>query len=174
MKKIMIFSMILAVGTAVFCGCGDSSSVSSSETSETSEIEYMRVGAECYGFIDIPDTWDVYTDEEITEANLLQYSDSDGSSIVTMKYYDDDDDMDAQQYALNMWSLLEDSIDDLTSTIVELDGTKAYQLSGYMDDAGKAMVCWLLDGSDGYTHVLTIETAEFNLLQICETYSISE
>jgi hypothetical protein len=88
-----------------------------------------------------------------------------------MQFYDD---TDAVTSAMNLGTMLEDSVDNLSSAVVEFGGVKAYQLGGYAVDSERIMVCWLFDGDDNYTHVVSIESNDEQILALCDTYMLDE
>lgn len=141
------------------------------DSSESNEREYVRGGAENYGFIDIPSDWVTFTEEGMEDEGMVQYSDVNGESVITLQYYDD---VDAETAATNVYVTLEESAENLTAAMVELDGYEAYQVYGYMPDTNEILVCWFFDGDDGLMHYLAIEGTDMELFDLSETYSVNE
>ena len=163
------FLAILLCCAAVCCpmwSCKDKSGQSHTESSV--QLECKRVGQPKYGYIDIPVYWKGYVDEAVSDADVIQFSDANGTNIITMKYYTD---TDAQTLTLNMWGMLESSVNELTSAIVEIDGIKTYQLYGTVPEIGKIMAMWILDGSDGLTHCITIEGTQREVFDLADTFN---
>lgn len=157
MKKLLI----IAAACVLLFGC------EGKEDSSFSGFSVKRVGEENYGFIDVPENWELYEDEVLKDGNVIQYTDPDGYNVITMQFFDDSD---AVTSALNLGTLLEDSVEELTSAVVEFGGCKAYQLGGYAVDSRRIMACWIFDGNDGYTHVVSIESNDESVLALCDTY----
>ncbi|MCD7891759.1 MAG: hypothetical protein LUG26_08495 [Ruminococcus sp.] len=169
MKKLLIVPALCVL----LWGCGsDETSVASDTTADASEdFEVKRVGEKLYGYIDVLEDWDLYEDEALAGEAAIQYTDPDGYSVITMQYYDD---TDALTSTMNLGTLLEDSVEELSSAVVELGGYKAYQLAGYATENERIMACWLFDGDDGYTHVVSIESNDEQILALCDTYALDE
>lgn len=167
MRKFLSILLCCAVILTPLCSCGSSGSKGKSAESAAESTVYKRVGADKYGYIDVPESWIDYTDTSFTDASLLQFSDKDGISIITMQYFKD---TDAQNCTFTMGSTLEKSIPELSSAVVEINGTKAYQLYGYAPDVEKIFACWILDGSDGLTHCITVEGVKQDVFSLPETY----
>lgn len=158
MKKLLI---AFAACILLF-GCGDNE-----DSSSYAGFSVKRVGEENYGFIDVPENWELYEDEALKGSSVIQYTDPDGCNVITMQFFDDSD---AITSAMNLGTLLEDSVEELTSAVVEFGGCKAYQLGGYAVDSQRIMACWIFDGDDGYTHVVSIESNDESILALCDTY----
>lgn len=157
MKKLLIIS----AACALLFGCGGK------EDSSSSGFSVKRVGEANYGFIDVPENWELYEDEALEGSDVIQYTDPDGLNVITMQFYNDSD---AVTSALNLGTLLEDSVENLSSAVVEFGGCKAYQLGGYAAESQRIMACWIFDGDDGYTHVVSIESNDESVLALCDTY----
>ena len=164
MKRICIIPM-LCLFFAILCSCGNK------EISSEADFSKKRVGEEKYGFIDVPEDWDLYEDENLENNNVIQFTDPDGYSVITMQYFSDSD---AVTSTMNLGMMLENSVEDLTSEVVEFGGVKAYQLAGYAIESERIMICWIFDGDDGYTHAVSIESNENSIFELCDTYLLSE
>ena len=166
MKKFLavLFSGIMLLMS--LCGCGKDESSSSQ-----AELVCKRAGEEKYGYIDIPEEWEPYTDDSLADQKLIQYSDSQGLGIVTLQYVKD---TDAQSFTLNLWGMLEESVQEPTSAVIEINGVKTYHLYGYVPDIQKIMGCWVLDDEKGVTHCITIECAESRYFELADTYRFDE
>lgn len=167
MKKIITLLFCGVLLSSAAYGCGDGSS--SSEYTPITETK--RVGEPKYGFIDIPKYFDVYTDEAAAQQGFLQYSDSRGANIISLAYFTD---TTAQDLTLAYWNSLEPQVTNLTSAIVEINGTKTYQLYGVLPDMGKIMALWVLDGEDGVTHCITIEGTDRAVFDMPDTFKPTE
>lgn len=142
-----------------------------SDAATEAESEFMRIGEEKYGYIDVPTTWVTFVEQGLENENLLQYSDVSGESVITLQYSGE---VDAETAATNVYYMLEDTSEDLTAAMVELDGYEAYQVYGYMPDTGEILVVWCFDGDDGLMHYLAIEGTSISLFDLSETYSLYE
>ena len=147
-----------------------------SESSEDSyesdsETEYQRIGAENYGYIDVPADWVKFNEIGMSDAEMIQYSDITAQSVITLQYYEG---VDAETAASNVYVSMEGQCEGLTAAMVELGGYEAYQVYCFYPDSAEFLVCWLFDGDDGYTHYLAIEGTDMSVFDLSETYSLYE
>ncbi len=162
MRKISCLTVCCMVLIIILCGCGKA------DESQSSSQAMKRVGAEKFGYIDVPEDWEEYVpDEDDPDESMIQYSDPSGTDILTLVYLEN---TDAQTYSLQLWDRFYGNIKNLTSDIVDINGTKTYRLSGYSEDTGKVLFCWVQDGSDGYTHCVSIEGLEQETFMISNTF----
>ena len=163
------------------CGCGknqgeDSSSAAFSETEKTedssildffkgkdeasSKEKTMRVGADLYGFVEVPEDWKEYTDSQVTAVSgraVKQFCSADGSLIVTLNYADGSQ-TDAQAAATSCWVQMEqDGAQNIQGATVELAGCKAYQVYGYYAGDDVMLVIWVFSDKEGRLHYISAE-----------------
>lgn len=133
--------------------------------------EFQRVGAENYGYIDIPSDWVEFNEIGMADAEMLQYSDITGQSVITMQYFEG---VEAETGASNVYAALEGNCDGLTAAMVEIGGYEAYQVYCFYPDTAEFLVCWLFDGDDGFAHYIAIEGTDMGVFDLSETYSLYE
>lgn len=167
MKKFTAVILCCLMLICAVCGCSEKSG-GSADSEASSVTACKRVGQSQYGYIDIPEDWSEHIDETASASGMLQYSDAAANNIITMQFFTN---TDAQTTALNMWGLLESSVQNLTSAIVEIGGVKTYQLYGAVPDIGKIMALWILDDTSGITHCITIEGTREEIFDLAETFA---
>lgn len=147
--------------------------------SENNELEVtytgdtQEIGADSFGFMQVPRDWvsfkELGADDSVP---LYQYSSPDQVSVVTMSYVEN---TDAKTLAdIYYQSMSADKVDGLTGATVTLDGKEAYQVYGYYTDANKVLVAWVFDGEDGFTHSLTIESQDYDIISLSGTYTLNK
>lgn len=167
MKKLLMISASFILSSSILFSCGSSNEKSISEV----QFDTKRVGEEKYGFIDVPDNWEQVEDTQANGNNVIMFNAPDQSSIITMQYLKD---TDAVTSSMNLGMMLDETLTDLTSAACEFSGTKAYQLGGLDSETGRIMACWLFDDERNLTHVVSIESSDENILQLCDTYMLDK
>lgn len=151
----------------------DNNESESSNANESEDVKTMRVGAEKYGYIDVPEGWVPFTEEGHEDAGLFQYSDLMVNSIVTLNYFED---ITAEQAMNNLYANMseDETASDLNVSTVEIDGKEAYQILTHYTDDNTTFAVWLLDGDDGYMHYIAIEGNTPEVFNYYETYKVNE
>ena len=136
--------------------------------------ERMRVGSKEYGFIDVPVNWGRFKEEGVPEGQMLQYSNSVGSEVITMTRYQY---MVPQQVADKVYDMLEaDPNAEITgSRRCEIEGRSAFRVDcKYKDDLGQEMTVWTVQGDDSYTYYLAIEYLDPAVFELARTFSLEK
>lgn len=119
----------------------------------------VRVGAENYGFIDVPDTWVTFTDEKaasLSGLSVKQYSDASGKNIITLNCSESQ--TDPKSAASSCWNQMEqEGASDIHGATVTLDGCETYQVYGYYADEDIVLVIWIFFDDDGMLHYISAE-----------------
>jgi hypothetical protein len=139
----------------------------------------MHVGAEGYGFLDVPDTWKEFTDPDVSSVSGLdvkQYSDAEGKMIITLNYASDPQ-VDAKSAASSCWTQMEqEGAENIQGSTVKLDGCTAYQVYGYYTSDDVMLVIWVFTDSDGLLHYISAEGPIDNVMDsvsiVEDTYSV--
>lgn len=167
MKKILMTTISCILLSSVLFSCGSKNEDSISEV----QFNTKRVGEEKFGYIDVPDNWEQVEDTQSNGNNVIMFNAPDQSSIITMQYLRD---TDAVTSSMNLGMMLDETLTDLTSAVCEFNGTKAYQLGGLDSETGRIMACWLFDDEKNLTHVVSIESSDEAILQLCDTYMLDK
>lgn len=146
------------------------------ETEETQTEEMQTVGTETFGYISIPSTWVKFKD--LDGGTDFQYSNIDGTAIVTMNLFDDaglsEDqkaDLDAKTAASSVWMNLEaNGVTDIEGASVMLGNYEAYQVYGAFssEDQGLAsfIVCWIFEDENGNFHYISAEAPMESVMDV--------
>lgn len=109
----------------------------------------VRTGAENYGFVDVPNTWVTFTDQEtasLSGLSVKQYSDAAGKNIITLNCSESQ--TEPKSAASSCWTQMEqEGASDIHGATVTLDGYESYQVYGYYADEDIVLVIWIF--SDG-------------------------
>lgn len=119
----------------------------------------VRIGAENYGFIDVPNTWVTFTDEKaasLSGLSVKQYSDASGKNIITLNCSESQ--TDPKSAASSCWNQMEqEGASDIHGATVTLDGCEAYQVYGYYADEDIVLVIWIFSGDNDMLHYISAE-----------------
>ncbi len=151
--------------------------IESDEETDNGELEVTYTGAtkeigdEKFGYMQVPENWCIFEDIGVENTTpIYQYCSPDRESIVTLSYFEG---MDAELIANAYYQgYSEDDVEELTAATVMLDGKTAYQVYGYFTDINKTMVTWVIDGDDGLTHSLSIESQDYDIFSLSGTYTL--
>ncbi len=128
--------------------------------SDYDSMDMKFVGEDYYGWVEVPSDWVNFRDIN-PEVTALQFSNPEGTSILTLDVILDSSGLTTEQMASNIWDGLEgDGVDDVVGAEVLLGGYDAYQLYGsYIDSHSEPaiIVVWLFPDSIGVNHYVAIE-----------------
>lgn len=125
------------------------------------------IGSGEFGYVSVPDNWVEF--RELDGGTDFQYSNSSGTSIITLNVFSDEglteeqkDQLDADAVASSVWYNLENNeVTDLVGAKVTLNGYDATQVYGYFvnEDHGlpSVIVCWIVEDEQGAFHYISAE-----------------
>lgn len=107
--------------------------------------ELQQIGDEEHGYLKIPAAFKEYHEEGVE--GLLQYASEDGSTIVTLQYYEK---TPYTTVANNFRYYLEsqENFEGLTGATVTINGYDALQLYGHYSTDNSFLVVWLIQNPD--------------------------
>jgi len=113
----------------------------------------QRVGAEHYGFVDIPDTWVPWV-EIGGDGSLVQYADPDSTDVQTVLTLNvgDNPDADLEMIATAIYDNIESGGADAGATWVEFAGFEAIEIYGIYPD-GTVLVSWIFQNDDNLNYI---------------------
>lgn len=129
----------------------------------------QTVGSEKFGYVTIPGSWVKFTDVE--DNTDLQYSNPEGTSIITLNVVSLDDIWEEESYDVTLDSIAEsiyynlqnNDVFDLQTSDTSFGPYNAVQIEGsfisedYSLDS--SLVCWIFQSSDGVYHFTAAEAA---------------
>lgn len=135
--------------------------------SDAGEEGMQVVGNETVGYVSVPDTWVKFTD--LDGGTDFQYSNIEGTAIITMNIFDTKGLSDEQKAALDtrsaassVWYNLENNdVTDISGATVKIGTYDALQVYGSFtsEDHGLAsyIVCWIFEDENGIMHYVSAE-----------------
>ena len=137
------------------------------------KVNYMEVGKEKYGYISLPDTWQL--DEEKTEnLNIMKYYKDDNSLLM---YYVENSSVSAEESAYRIYDYYkEDGDKDMKIIIVKVDNYDAYQISGYIEEEGIYYVAWIFTDENNTLHHIEfcLDKKDNNIFKLIETFKLEK
>lgn len=134
------------------------------------KVNYMEVGKEKYGYISIPDNWNLYSDDE----RIVYYN---GNNTLVLDYRDlnEEENVTIESIYSNMYQdLYSESDEELKSIKVKVNDYDAYQISGYSDEA--YYVIWLFEDENNIVHYVEFDSDRKNndIFKLIETFKLEK
>ena len=134
------------------------------------KVNYMEVGKEKYGYISIPDNWNLYSDDE----RIVYYN---GNNTLVLDYCDlnEEENVTIESIYSNMYQdLYSESDEELKSIKVKVNEYDAYQISGYSDEA--YYVIWLFEDENNIVHYVEFDSDRKNndIFKLIETFKLEK
>ena len=134
------------------------------------KVNYMEVGKEKYGYISIPDNWNLYSDDE----RIVYYN---GNNTLVLDYQDlnEEENVTIESIYSNMYQdLYSESDEELKSIKVKVNDYDAYQISGYSDEA--YYVIWLFEDENNIVHYVEFDSDRKNndIFKLIETFKLEK
>ena len=149
------------------------------KSSEVSTDERQIVGNDTVGYVSVPNTWVKFMD--VDGGTDFQYSDANGTAIITMNIIDDTGlsesqkaEMDLESVATSVWYNLEKSgVIEIEGAKVNLSTFEARQVYGFFksEDAGLAscIVCWIFKDENGVLHYVSAEAPVESITEVVDS-----
>jgi|GEM_PF-2923821 len=136
------------------------------------EVETQRIGAEKYGYINIPASWAEHYDPN-SSPDAIQYTNGAGA-VITLNLLENA--IDPKTTIANLVQFHEENgAIEVTTAETTLAGDSVQQLYSFYSEAGIYLVTWIWNGSDGVTHYVCAEGTAMDMMNavamIEETYS---
>lgn len=134
------------------------------------KVNYMEVGKEKYGYISIPDNWNLYSDDE----RIVYYN---GNNTLVLDYQDlnEEENVTIESIYSNIYqNLYSESVEELKSIKVKVNDFDAYQISGYSDEAYYAI--WLFEDENKIVHYVEFDSDKKNndIFKQIETFKLEK
>ena len=134
------------------------------------KVNYMEVGKEKYGYISIPDNWNLYSDDE----RIVYYN---GNNTLVLDYCDlnEEENVTIESIYSNIYqNLYSESDEELKSIKVKVNDYDAYQISGYSDEA--YYVIWLFEDENNIVHYVEFDSDRKNndIFKLIETFKLEK
>lgn len=134
------------------------------------KVNYMEVGKEKYGYISIPDNWNLYSDDE----RIVYYN---GNNTLVLDYQDlnEEENVTIESIYSNIYqNLYSESDEELKSIKVKVNDFDAYQISGYSDEAYYAI--WLFEDENKIVHYVEFDSDKKNndIFKQIETFKLEK
>ncbi len=157
---ICILVGILLIALIVFFVVKNNNGTDPKPDDGTVELDTRVVGNDTFGYVTIPSDWLKFQDVNVNQG--LQYSDKDGTYIITLDAVSTEQ-LDAKTYAAGVAGKLEaEKVSQLTNATVNIAGHTAYQVYGYYEELDIWLVVWCFEAEDGNTHYIGIEGPDPN------------
>lgn len=134
------------------------------------KVNYMEVGKEKYGYISIPDNWNLYSEDK----RIVYYN---GNNTLILDYRDlnEEENVTIESIYSSMYQdLYSESDEELKSIKVKVNNYDAYQISGYSDKA--YYVIWLFKDDNNIVHYVEFDSDRKNndIFKLIETYKLKK
>lgn len=134
------------------------------------KVNYMEVGKEKYGYISIPDNWNLYSDDE----RIVYYN---GNNTLVLDYQDlnEEENVTIESIYSSMYQdLYSENDEELKSIKVKVNDYDAYQISGYSDEA--YYVIWLFEDENKIVHYVEFDSDRKNndIFKLIETFKLEK
>ena len=134
------------------------------------KVNYMEVGSEKYGYISIPDNWNLYSNDE----RIVYYN---GNNTLVLDYQDlnEEENVTIESIYSNIYqNLYSESDEELKSIKVKVNDYDAYQISGYSDEAYYAI--WLFEDENKIVHYVEFDSDRKNndIFKLIETFKLEK
>ena len=134
------------------------------------KVNYIEVGKEKYGYISIPDNWNLYSEDK----RIVYYN---GNNTLILDYRDlnEEENVTIESIYSSMYQdLYSESDEELKSIKVKVNNYDAYQISGYSDEA--YYVIWLFKDDNNIVHYVEFDSDRKNndIFKLIETYKLKK
>ncbi len=129
-------------------------------------VKTKRIGSVQTGYVDVPDSFVKFINDEILSNGTIQYSDISTKNIITLQYVEASY-MDATTSACNMYEkFINDPMvmkESIVKARVLLGGCEAYQVYCYYPLDDTYVITWSFNSpSDNFTHYVAVEFTSDN------------
>lgn len=134
------------------------------------KVNYMQVGKEKYGYISIPDNWNLYSEDK----RIVYYN---GNNTLVLDYRDlnEEENVTIESIYSSMYQdLYSENDEELKSIKVKVNDYDAYQISGYSDEA--YYVIWLFEDENKIVHYVEFDSDRKNndIFKLIETFKLEK
>lgn len=134
------------------------------------KVNYMEVGKEKYGYISIPDNWNLYSEDK----RIVYYN---GNNTLVLDYRDlnEEENVTIESIYSSMYQdLYSENDEELKSIKVKVNDYDAYQISGYSDKA--YYVIWLFEDENKIVHYVEFDSDRKNndIFKLIETFKLEK
>ena len=134
------------------------------------KVNYMQVGKEKYGYISIPDNWNLYSEDK----RIVYYN---GNNTLVLDYQDlnEEENVTIESIYSNIYqNLYSENDEELKSIKVKVNDYDAYQISGYSDEA--YYVIWLFEDENKIVHYVEFDSDRKNndIFKLIETFKLEK
>lgn len=134
------------------------------------KVNYMEVGKEKYGYISIPDNWNLYSEDK----RIVYYN---GNNTLVLDYRDlnEEEGVTIESIYSNIYqNLYSENDEKLKSIKVKVNDYDAYQISGYSDEA--YYVIWLFEDENKIVHYVEFDSDKKNndIFKLIETFKLEK
>lgn len=134
------------------------------------KVNYMQVGKEKYGYISIPDNWNLYSEDK----RIVYYN---GNNTLVLDYQDlnEEENVTIESIYSNIYqNLYSENDEKLKSIKVKVNDYDAYQISGYSDEA--YYVIWLFEDENKIVHYVEFDSDKKNndIFKLIETFKLEK
>lgn len=134
------------------------------------KVNYMEVGKEKYGYISIPDNWNLYSEDK----RIVYYN---GNNTLVLDYRDlnEEENVTIESIYSSMYQdLYSENDEGLKSIKVKVNDYDAYQISGYSDKA--YYVIWLFEDENKIVHYVEFDSDRKNndIFKLIETFKLEK
>lgn len=134
------------------------------------KVNYMEVGKEKYGYISIPDNWNLYSEDK----RIVYYN---GNNTLVLDYQDlnEEENVTIESIYSSMYQdLYSENDEELKSIKVKVNDYDAYQISGYSDKA--YYVIWLFEDENKIVHYVEFDSDRKNndIFKLIETFKLEK
>lgn len=134
------------------------------------KVNYMEVGKEKYGYISIPDNWNLYSEDK----RIVYYN---GNNTLVLDYQDlnEEENVTIESIYSNIYqNLYSENDEKLKSIKVKVNDYDAYQISGYSDEA--YYVIWLFEDENKIVHYVEFDSDKKNndIFKLIETFKLEK
>lgn len=134
------------------------------------KVNYMEVGKEKYGYISIPDNWNLYSEDK----RIVYYN---GNNTLVLDYRDLNEEENVTKesiYSSMYQDLYSENDEELKSIKVKVNDYDAYQISGYSDKA--YYVIWLFEDENKIVHYVEFDSDRKNndIFKLIETFKLEK
>lgn len=134
------------------------------------KVNYMEVGKEKYGYISIPDNWNLYSEDK----RIVYYN---GNNTLVLDYRDlnEEENVTIESIYSSMYQdLYSENDEELKSIKIKVNDYDAYQISGYSDKA--YYVIWLFEDENKIVHYVEFDSDRKNndIFKLIETFKLEK
>ena len=149
MRKILLV-LILALAAVFMAACGSDDAVVAESIPIAEGMQ--RVGAEGFGFVNIPDNWLQYSGD----ADVLQFADPDVENFIIMQRFTEA--MDIENLIQQAVSFMDEhGGESITGGDADVNGIDARVVFASFPDGDTVMAAYIFEGTRGTLHKIRVE-----------------